>query len=126
MIVTEVYAAREKAEDFDNLLCRPGGGQHAPSRHARFIPALEDISDYLLQQLQPGDVLLVLSAGDADQISARVLSGLRERNGSTCLKPERPNGVLNLRLYLRWKGVQISPVSRMSNPARKERARQSG
>jgi UDP-N-acetylmuramate--alanine ligase len=39
--------------------------------------------DYLIQHLQPGDVLLVLSAGDADQISRRVLEQLtREYEGS--------------------------------------------
>jgi UDP-N-acetylmuramate--alanine ligase len=47
---------------------------------ARFIPVLDDVALFLLQNLQPGDVLLVLSAGDADQISAKVFTGLKERN----------------------------------------------
>jgi hypothetical protein len=33
----------------------------------------------LIEQLQTGDVVLVLSAGDADQISTDVLKGLKER-----------------------------------------------
>ena len=41
---------------------------------ARFIPALPDISNFLLAQLESGDVLIVMSAGDADQVSAEVLA----------------------------------------------------
>jgi UDP-N-acetylmuramate--alanine ligase len=81
VIVTEVYAAREKAQDFDNF---SSAQVVRLMRHpaAQFCPTLDDASDYLLRQLLPGDVLLVLSAGDADQISQRVLSGLRERKGA--------------------------------------------
>lgn len=79
VIITEVYAAREKAADFDNFsaaqvlakMDHPG---------AQFIPSLEDTSTTLLSQLAPGDVMLVLSAGDADQISACVLAALKERS----------------------------------------------
>ena len=76
MLVTEVYAAREQAKDFDNFsaaqvvtrMGHPG---------AQFSPTLEETTRTLLQQLQPGDVLLVCSAGDADQVSAQVLAALR-------------------------------------------------
>ena len=54
---------------------------------SRFAPQNFDIgllnspepvnNEYLLEQLQPGDVLLVLSAGDADQISAAVFAELK-------------------------------------------------
>ncbi len=80
VILSEIYAAREKAEDFDNFSsAQVLEGMAHPN--AQLIPSLEEISAHLLQQLDHGDVLLVLSAGDADQISARVLSGLRERKG---------------------------------------------
>jgi UDP-N-acetylmuramate-alanine ligase len=40
------------------------------------------VSNYLIAHLRPGDVLLVLSAGDADQVSTKVLANLKEvRNG---------------------------------------------
>ncbi len=78
VIVSEVYPAREKAADFDNFSAAQVVAA-MPHSNVQFIPTLEAISLYLLQQLRPGDVLLVLSAGDADQVSARVLSGLRER-----------------------------------------------
>jgi UDP-N-acetylmuramate-alanine ligase len=44
---------------------------------ARFVGALDDIRDYLLENLCPGDVLLVLSAGDADRVSREVLAALK-------------------------------------------------
>jgi UDP-N-acetylmuramate--alanine ligase len=47
-------------------------------RSAHFIADLASVVDYLLDNLRPGDVLIVLSAGDADQVSAQVLAHLRE------------------------------------------------
>ena len=43
-----------------------------PSVH--FLASLEETTNYLLKHLRNKDVLLVLSAGDADQISANVLA----------------------------------------------------
>jgi UDP-N-acetylmuramate-alanine ligase len=45
----------------------------------QFVPSLEETRSLLLRELRAGDVLLVLSAGDADQVSAGVLAALRER-----------------------------------------------
>ena len=78
VIVTEVYSAREMAQDFDNFSSAQVV-QHMHHPSAQFIPALPAVTAHLLQHLQPGDVLLVLSAGDADQITAQVLATLRER-----------------------------------------------
>jgi UDP-N-acetylmuramate-alanine ligase len=51
----------------------------AMPREARYIADLLDVSNYLIANLRPGDVVLVLSAGDADQISLEVLSRLKEK-----------------------------------------------
>lgn len=74
VIVTEVYAAREAV---------PEGGFSAHQVVAamayadvHFAPDLFAATVLLLTYLQPGDVLLVLSAGDADQISTQVIQGL--------------------------------------------------
>jgi UDP-N-acetylmuramate--alanine ligase len=75
VIVSEVYAAREPKQDFTSAEVVSA----MPHASARYIGSLKEISTYLLEQLQPGDVLLVLSAGDADQISTDVLAGLQER-----------------------------------------------
>jgi UDP-N-acetylmuramate--alanine ligase len=74
--VTEIFAAREAAPK-DGF----GGGQAAQALHhpdVRFTPRLEDAERELLAHLQPGDVLLVFSAGDADQLSGQVLAALQE------------------------------------------------
>lgn len=77
VIVTEVYAAREP---------KPEDGFSAQqvvavmnNKDAHYIPALFSVTIFLLTYLQPGDVLLVLSAGDADQISSQVIQGLSEQ-----------------------------------------------
>ena len=74
VLVTEVYAAREQNPNFSarELVTQ----MDHPSTH--FVPGLKDAIDYLLAHLRSGDVLLVLSAGDADQVSAAVLANLQD------------------------------------------------
>ncbi|HEY3476600.1 MAG TPA: hypothetical protein VGK56_18430, partial [Anaerolineales bacterium] len=73
VIVTEVYAAREPQEEFTSAEIVSA----MPHLSARYIRTLPEVTAYLLEHLQPGDVLLVLSAGDADQICSDVLKGLQ-------------------------------------------------
>jgi UDP-N-acetylmuramate--alanine ligase len=75
VIVTEVYAAREPKQEFTSAEIVSS----MPHLSARYIETLTDVSNYLIENLQPGDVVLVLSAGDADQISEAVVRGLQER-----------------------------------------------
>lgn len=75
VIVTEIYAAREPQEEFSAAQVVKQMKHPA----TRFVPGLVETAEVLLGELRPGDVLLVLSAGDADQISAHVLASLRER-----------------------------------------------
>jgi UDP-N-acetylmuramate--alanine ligase len=49
-------------------------------RDAHFVPELQDVTSFLLARLRPGDVLLVLSAGDADQVSAQVFASLSQQS----------------------------------------------
>jgi UDP-N-acetylmuramate--alanine ligase len=72
VIVTEIYAAREPKQDFSSAEV-VNAMQHPA---ARFIASLEETTRYLLKHLRKPDVLFVLSAGDADQVSANVLAGL--------------------------------------------------
>jgi UDP-N-acetylmuramate--alanine ligase len=77
VIVTEIYAAREPKQDFSSRVVA-----EAMPRPAKFIAGLSEASNYLITHLCPGDALLVLSAGDANQISTTVLTSLKEaRNG---------------------------------------------
>ena len=75
IIVSEVYAAREPKQDFSAE--KVVKAMNNPAAH--FIPSLPEISNYLVSQLKPGDVLIVMSAGDADKVSAEVLARLRMR-----------------------------------------------
>jgi UDP-N-acetylmuramate--alanine ligase len=75
VLVTEIYAAREPKENFTSAEVVSA----MPNLSARYVKTLREATDYLMEQLQSGDVVLVLSAGDADQISTAVLKGLKER-----------------------------------------------
>ncbi|MBI1792867.1 MAG: UDP-N-acetylmuramate--L-alanine ligase [Chloroflexi bacterium] len=72
VIVTEVYPAREPKQEFSSAEVVSA----MPHSSARFISSLEETAKYLLKHLKYNDILLVLSAGDADQVSANVLAGL--------------------------------------------------
>jgi UDP-N-acetylmuramate--alanine ligase len=72
-IVTEVYAAREAKQEFSAAELVKRMTQAA----ARFIPTLDGATEYLARNLRRNDVLLVLSAGDAERVSAGVLAGLK-------------------------------------------------
>ena len=71
-IVTEVYRSREPAQDYSSAqLVR---AMNTPAAH--FMPTLEATTAYLLEHLRREDVVLVLSAGDADQVSADLIAAL--------------------------------------------------
>jgi UDP-N-acetylmuramate--alanine ligase len=71
VIVTEIFASREPRQDFSAAEVV----EAMPHPSVRFISSLEDTTKYLLKNLGSGDVLIVMSAGDADQISTKVLKG---------------------------------------------------
>lgn len=78
VIISEIYSAREKDDGFSavqvvNTMRHPD---------VRFIETKQQISNYLLENLTEGDVLLVLSAGDADQISRIVYQNLKQKEVS--------------------------------------------
>lgn len=73
VLVTEIYAAREPAVDGFSARQIVAAMIH-PDVH--FVPDLPRATTFLLGRLKSGDVLLVLSAGDADQISVQVLKAL--------------------------------------------------
>jgi UDP-N-acetylmuramate--alanine ligase len=75
VIVTEVYAAREVVNDFSAR--EVADAITHPKVH--FIPTIDQVVKFLHENLASGDVLLVLSAGDADRISTQVLTFLEER-----------------------------------------------
>jgi len=78
VLVTDIYASRESVPEDGFSAAQVVAAMRHP--HARYIPSLAANTAYLSQHLQPGDVVIVFSAGDADQISAQVLQALKERN----------------------------------------------
>lgn len=74
VIVTEVYQARGPQQDFSAEQVVRSMSHPA----VQFIAGLSQVSDYLISHLSSGDILLVLSAGDANQVSTQVLVGLKE------------------------------------------------
>ena len=73
VLVTEVYAAREPLPDdgfsarqvVEAIALREGNA----GKTVAFAASLDEAEDQLARQVQPGDVVLVLSAGDANQIN---------------------------------------------------------
>jgi UDP-N-acetylmuramate--alanine ligase len=78
VIVSQIYASREINDEFSASLV-VDAMDHPDSR---YIASLEDISNYLVEQLKPGDVMLVFSAGDAVQISKNVKSRLTQKENN--------------------------------------------
>ncbi len=77
VVVLDVYAAREDppSNGFSSLEI----AQAIQHDDAHYRPGLLQSPTWLIERLRSGSVLLVLSAGDADQLSGRVLAGLREQ-----------------------------------------------
>jgi UDP-N-acetylmuramate--alanine ligase len=75
--VTGIYPAREPVDpDFSSRQVVEQM-QHKDAVHTG---SLNQTEDYLLEHLRPGSVLIVMSAGDADQISNKVMSALERRS----------------------------------------------
>jgi UDP-N-acetylmuramate--alanine ligase len=78
VIVTQVYAAREET---------PEGFSHQQivdaieQGQARYIQGLDETVDILLSEVQAGDVVIVFSAGDATEVSAKLFAGLQQKEG---------------------------------------------
>lgn len=77
VVVTDVYAAREQQPEDGFSSLKIVATMQQPE--ARYMADFSQITSYLVERMRHGDVLLVLSAGDADQISTRVEALLKER-----------------------------------------------
>ena len=78
VLVTEVYASREPYNPDFSALQVVKAMEHPD---ARFLVSNSRVTDFLINNLQGGDVLIVLSAGDANQISQDIVDSL-SRNGN--------------------------------------------
>jgi len=72
VLVTEIYASREPQQDFSSAEVVSS----MPHPSARYSGSLDETKKYLLKNLGSNDVVLVLSAGDADKINTELLKEL--------------------------------------------------
>jgi UDP-N-acetylmuramate--alanine ligase len=78
VVLTGVYAAREVEPDGFSLANIAAAIVH-DQVHAEH--SLDAVTDYLIEKITLGDVVIVFSAGDATQVSAGVLIALKEKEG---------------------------------------------
>jgi UDP-N-acetylmuramate--alanine ligase len=74
VLVTEIYASREAAQEYSAAEVV----EHMQHPSAEYAGSLEATANQLLTELLPGDVVIVLSAGDADQINPHLLQTLQK------------------------------------------------
>ncbi|WP_194949096.1 UDP-N-acetylmuramate--L-alanine ligase [Actinomyces trachealis] len=80
VIVTDVYPAREIAEDFPGV----NGGtvaQYLPDGRGYFVPSREEAAHAIAAAARPGDLLLTIGAGDVTELGAVVLADLAASAG---------------------------------------------
>jgi UDP-N-acetylmuramate--alanine ligase len=76
-VVVDVYPARERAEDFpgvSGLLVAQAAADAAGGRRVWWVPRMADAERMLAAELEEGDLLVTLGAGDVDRL-ARALAG---------------------------------------------------
>ena len=75
--MTEIYGAGEKAiEGIDGRSLCDRIREHG-HRDTHFVPTLEDGLDRISKEVEPGDLVLTLGAGDIARFGPRLLERLR-------------------------------------------------
>ena len=72
VLVTEIYASREPKQDFSSAEVVSS----MPHSSALYSGSVSETKNYLRDHVRAGDVVIVLSAGDADRITADLLKEL--------------------------------------------------
>lgn len=87
VIISDVYASRERNENFSlfHLI------ENINHSNATYIPGLDEIAQHLIENLKTGDVLIVLSAGDAIQVSQSVLTALSKSSDNQSENEIKPD-----------------------------------
>jgi UDP-N-acetylmuramate--alanine ligase len=76
--ITDVYPAREAPiEGVSGALIARAAEQAGAPVH--YVPDLDNLEDALLERLQPGDVCLLMGAGDIDRAAHSLLGRLHTR-----------------------------------------------
>lgn len=81
VLITAIYAARE--HDPLDISAQDLAAGLAWHPDARYVGSLDAALAALLAEVQPGDVVLTLGAGDVNQVGDRLLEALRQREQAT-------------------------------------------
>ena len=77
IVVTDVYAAREQpVPGVTGKLVADAACTSLPGRRVAYLPRRDELLDYLVGDLRPGDALLTLGAGDITSIGEELLERL--------------------------------------------------
>jgi UDP-N-acetylmuramate--alanine ligase len=74
-VVTGIYPARERAEDFpgvSGLLVAEAAADHGAP--VVWLPTLDEAHGFVARSLRPGDLVLTLGAGDVDELGHRLVA----------------------------------------------------
>lgn len=92
VVVTDVYPARERAQDFPGV----SGAtvtEHMPADRGRYVADRFEAAHTLAQAARPGDLLLTVGAGDVTELGAVVLADLADLEGPADLaEPDQSGG----------------------------------
>jgi UDP-N-acetylmuramate--alanine ligase len=78
VVVLDVYAARERPEDFPGVtgrLVAAAAADSAGGRRVAWLPQFDEAERFLRDELRDGDLLLTLGAGNVDALGRRLLAG---------------------------------------------------
>ncbi|WP_374687813.1 UDP-N-acetylmuramate--L-alanine ligase [Promineifilum sp.] len=78
VIALDIYRSREADDPDVNTAGVVSRMRHPQAIH---IPDRRDAADYLLERVNPGDVIVTLGAGDGDAVGRWVLEGLERQRG---------------------------------------------
>jgi UDP-N-acetylmuramate--alanine ligase len=77
-VVLDVYPARERAEDFprvDGRLIAAAAADAAAGRTVAWLPGFDDARRFLEAALRPGDLCLLMGAGNVDELGRSIVRG---------------------------------------------------
>ena len=77
VVVLSIYAARERAADFpgvDGRQVAAAAADAAPGRTIAWLPGFDEARVFLERTLRPGDVCLLMGAGDIDALGRSLLA----------------------------------------------------
>jgi UDP-N-acetylmuramate--alanine ligase len=78
VVVLDVYAARERSEDFpgvDGRLVAAAAADAAEGRRVAWLPGFDEARRFLLAAFREGDLCLTMGAGDVDVLGRSLIAG---------------------------------------------------